>query len=341
MNFHFWQTNHLQLHCSAKGITNTTRNTSANVQLASFPPSDPTNEDPPWWHTDLAWRAAMPQQCVATHLPGHLRWREAASEQERSPLDAATDRAAISSSASPPAVRIPVVILIWKLLAYLWENSALSLLPHYISPLTDCLKTDCEAIFKLIFLWMLLRNLFFSFSQRKVKRQRASQTQRELICAVTNMPWSHSGQITCGALGFHVYSLHHIFTTGARYNGIDVLYYSLAQSSTVSTAHSESQAQKQIWHMQHQQHDVVSGTYKKVFTLLPVCHCMFSLTCAPAALLQLCMSLHDNAEHVPGHNREIQEWEKVIKGRERWEVSVSTLLHLFVKHCLSSSFDSV
>lgn len=62
------------------------------------------------------------------------------------------------------------------------------------------------------------------------------------------MPWSHSGQITCRALGFCVYSLHHIFTTGAKHNGIDVLYYSLDQSSTVSTAHSGSRAQKQIWH---------------------------------------------------------------------------------------------
>lgn len=85
----------------------------------------------------------------------------------------------------------------------------------------------------------------------------------------------------------------------------------------------------------------LSGAYEKGFTLCPVCQYMFSLPCAPAALLQLCSSLQDSAEHMPGHNQEIQEWEKVIKGRGRWEVSVSTLLHLFEKHCLLSQFDSV
>lgn len=72
------------------------------------------------------------------------------------------------------------------------------------------------------------------------------------------MPWSHFGQITCRAIGFHVYLPHHIFTTGAKYNGIDALYYKSDKSSTVSTAHSGSQAHKQIWQMQCQQHNVTS-----------------------------------------------------------------------------------
>lgn len=99
---------------------------------------------------------------------------------------------------------------------------------------------------------------------------------------------SHSGQITCRALGFHVYSLHHIFTTGAEYNGIDALYYKPDQSSTVSTAHSGSQAQKQIWHMQCQLHDAVSlwCIRKRLYSaprvplpvISPLCSCCFLAT---------------------------------------------------------------
>lgn len=58
----------------------------------------------------------------------------------------------------------------------------------------------------------------------------------------------------------------------------------------------------------------LSGAYEKGFTLLPVCHCPLSLPCAPAAFSQLYLSLQDSAGHVPGHNQEIQEWGKVIKG---------------------------
>lgn len=47
---------------------------------------------------------------------------------------------------------------------------------------------------------------------------------------------------------------------------------------------------------------LLSGAQEKGFTLLTVCHCIFSLLYAPAALLQLCVSLQDTAEHVPGHS---------------------------------------
>lgn len=69
--------------------------------------------------------------------------------------------------------------------------------------------------------------------------------------------------------------------------------------------------------------------------LLPVCYCMFSLPCVPAALLQLWVSLQDSAEHVPGHNQEIQEWKKVIRGR--WE-SICIYFAAFVCETSSSIF---
>lgn len=143
---------------------------------------------------------------------------------------------------------------------------------------------------------------FFLFLPRKLKRQRASQTQRELFCAVTSIPWSYSGQITCRVLIFHAYSLHHIFTTGAKYNGIDVLSCSLEQSSTVSTAHSGSQTQSKSDIRSASSVMFHSGAYRKGFTLLPVHHCMFSLLPFPVALLQLCLTLQESAEHVPGHS---------------------------------------
>lgn len=180
----------------------------------------------------------------------------------------------------------------------------------------------------------VIKKFSFFFFPKKSKETKSSQTQRELICAVTKTPWSHSGRITCRAFGFRVYLLHHIFTTGAKYNGIDVLYYNLDQSSTVSTAHSGSQAQRQIWHMQCQQHDVVSlWCIRKRLYSTPCVPPHVRSPRAPAALLQVCVSQEDSMEHVPGHNREIQEWEKVIKGRRRQEVSVSAA---FV--CETSSF---
>jgi len=93
--------------------------------------------------------------------------------------------------------------------------------------------------------------------------------------------------------------------------------------------------------MQHQQHDVVARWRigRKLYST-PCVPLHVLSPCAPAALLQLCASLQDSAEHMLGHNQEIQEWEKVFKGRGRWEASVSTLLHLFVKHRLLSSCDS-
>lgn len=145
MHVHFCRTNHLQLHCSAKGTTDTTRGGSA-----SLPPGDPVKEAPAMARWAPRW-AAMPPQPVLAHLPGHLPWREAAGEHEISPLVTAMDSAAVPSPASHPAVGIPVIVLMQKwLIAYLWEKS-LSWLPCYISPLSDCLNTDCEVIFKLLF----------------------------------------------------------------------------------------------------------------------------------------------------------------------------------------------
>lgn len=165
MNSHFRQTNRLQLHCSAKATTQATHNTSAKVQPASFPPREPMKTGPPHCHTDLARRAGVPHWRVTTHLPGHPPCREAAGEQGHSPLDAATDHTAVSSLAPPPAARI--VILIWKLLNC--GETTLSLLTHYISPLSGCLNTDCEDILKLIFKKSYLEIQFFLFPRAKYR----------------------------------------------------------------------------------------------------------------------------------------------------------------------------
>lgn len=187
-----------------------------------------------------------------------------------------------------------------------------------------------------------IKKFRFFFFLKKVKRQRTSQTRMELICAATNMSWSHSGQITCRAIGFHVYLLHHIFATGAKYNGIDALYYKLDQSSTVSTAHSGSQAHKQVWQMQCQWHNVTSlwcpgkrlhsTHYVPLHILSPLCSGYFAATVRePAGQCRACAwpQLRNTGMG------------KIIKRGGRWEVSVSTLLQLFVKNNLLSSFDLV
>lgn len=202
------------------------------------------------------------------------------------------------------------------------------------------INTDSKAIFKLIlFLWKLPKKFsffLFPFSLRKLKGQRASWTQRELICAVTSIPWSHSGQITCRVLIFHVYSLHHIFTTGAKYVGIDVLSYSLEQSSTVSTAHSGCQTQSSltqavpaVWcfSLVHTEKALLCSlcttacSLSFVFQLL-CCNCAW-----PCSIVQsTCLT-----------TAETQKWERAVKARRRRGVSVSTL---FVCERHLSIFDS-
>lgn len=147
------------------------------------------------------------------------------------------------------------------------------------------------------------------------------------------MPWSYSAQITCRALGFHVYSLHHIFTTGAKYDGIDVLYYSLDQSSTDSTAHSGAQTQKQIWHMQCQQRDIISlwCIQKRLYSLCATA-CSLSLV-----FLLLCRNCGWACRTVQSTclatTKKYRNGKKVIRGR--WE-SICIYFAAFV--CETSSF---
>lgn len=180
-------------------------------------------------------------------------------------------------------------------------------------------------------------NFFFFFPEKSAETKSSTNSEGAYLCC--HLPWSYSAQITCRALGFHVYSLHHIFTTGAKYNGIDVLYYSLDQSSTDSTAHSGSQTQKQIWHMQCQQHDIISlwCIRKRLYSLCATA-CSLSLV-----FLLLCCNCGWACRTV--QSMCLATTKKYRNGKKSSEaggkVSASTLLHLFVKLHLLSSFDSV
>lgn len=95
------------------------------------------------------------------------------------------DCAAVSSSAFPLAVRIPVVILVWKLLAvYLWENSALSMLPHYLSPLSDCLNV--ANIVNLFLNWFFVKVIkkfsFFFFPEKSKETKSLRNSEGAYLC---------------------------------------------------------------------------------------------------------------------------------------------------------------